>query len=720
MSGTHVFYNGVLLRDCETKSFKQDVILDESRNLVTNRFRIRVESLVYGFRTASEEESLTHPSTVTLQRPEGSTSQTAIDRMHLIQNKLNQPRGDFFYATNHGRRVDATSDNIYQILVAATGQPTGTVESPEFFKDINGDDITIRFKDDYHISGGDTGKLPRVNLLDTNNGPTPIDVTLTDVLAGQSYRISFEIEVHTHLCLNQEAEEIKPEGIDEDETVDPNPYIISNSWSSEETLDDSWLRTRSITGTLRVRDQRYWAQGFRYLCLPALLPGYRRVSQKFASDPTNLVLKYRVEDRQAEAAPPWPCVEWSMTHIDSARNEYGLIHRQLRISLTGAPKARKETLIAVALNVLNARFTGATALEDIRETRPISFFREALIITQSSDKPIVELLCDLKLNLAGIGGFERAAEASASSLPALLGGVAYDPDNWPAPRPYDAESPAGVFACYLQSPCNQWHGIPRYQRLDLGDYRNDLTSEQEENSLPSYDPPEVPIEYWKESDYAAYQVTVPFPASMLQADANRATHRTYPYVHVEIDTRYEHNVGQMVLPLSKPRTPSSSFPTITETVAVIPIHAGVQRRVVTVIASRNGFPPELPEPAKVLKDYNGITEKLVGTAKIVIDAPEASADQTHRVYRVQGKFEYALSRPIDGAAGEIYRIANNPMLVTTPQDNFLSGLALFSRGAIEMHSADGTSPSYRDQGYNPINPGQVVNPGVIPNLTPPA
>jgi hypothetical protein len=702
MSGTHVLYNGVELRDCETKLFDQKVTLDDARNLLTSRFHIRVESTVFGLYYQDYlEDAKAHPSTVVTENIE--SDRTATDRMHTIQKRLSQPRKDFWYATHGGRNEDV-DENVYQILVAATGEDPGTEGDPEFFKDVRGDDIEIRFQDGYHESSGNSGKLPRANLIDVNRGPIPLDVQITQLFGGRAFRISFEIEVYRHLCLTQEDVETKPSDIGEDDNPEPNEFVISNTWSSEETCDEVFRRSKVVEGTLRVRDHRYWAQGFRSLCLPGLLPGYRRMSQRFASDPTNLVLKYRIEDKQAEAAPPAECVDWVMSHIDSSKDEYGMVERQLSIKLTGKPRTPKANLVGIGLNILNSRFAGASAPivdeNQFKVVRPVPFYREGLIITHATDKAEIEIVCNVRLHIAGIGGFETAVEESA--LPLTIAG--YNPDNWPSPRPYDADTPAGIFACYMQSPCNQWHGMPESQSLTLEGYDTD-------NNAPSS--PDTAPNYWEEADYAEYLSPVPI---LETADVHRTDHISYPYTHVEIDTRYSLSHGRMVLPYSIPRDANEAIEgadPVYASLAVFPIHAGVHQRVITVNATRHGRPPELPEPARYLVDPNGITEQLVGKSEIVLDAPQASSDQSHRVFSVQGKFTYALARPIENT--EVYRSANNPALRTIPADNWLTGLSFFSRGRIEEHAARDSYGTVRRYERAPTqNPGHGYDPDSPP------
>jgi hypothetical protein len=701
MSGTHVFYNGVLMRDCVTKSFDQQVVVDDSGNGLTSKFTIAVESLVFGFFNGaasvpqSEDDLLSHPAT-TVTKNTGSTDTrgTATDRMGIIQRLLKEPRKDFYFATHGGGREDV-SESVYQIMLAATGpDKAGTGDAPEYFKDIFGADVNIRYLLGYNV-GTNNFRIPRHNVVDTNNGPRPLDARIVELYGGKAFRLSFSIEVHRHLCLEQDpasdTDSIPFNLVVPGDGAKSNPFVLSNTWSSDETCDDQMRRTRSVEGTLRVRDGRYWSHAFRYLCVPGLLRGYRRVSQRFASDPTNLSLKYRIEDRQAEAAPPGPAIDWDMKHIDSSKDEYGRVDRQLQITLTGRPKSDRELLIGTAIRLLDMRFPGARVhAADFSEIRPIPFNVTGMTISQSASSPTVELMCNIHQHLAGIGGFEQAVEASTQ--PVAFAG--YNPHVWPAPLPFDSASPSGIFACYLQRSCSQWHGIPQYQELDLSDTET-------ENTVPG--PPDTGADYWNEVGYESYledgalpgvpEGGIPLQPNELASDVYRIDHTALPYTFVSIDSRYIHEPGMMTLPLSRSRevemtqTVGESTRTLTrtQTSVTLPVHAGMMFREITVRATRHGAPPELPEPAPMLIDHNRVVETLIDS-QIVFDAPEASQNQQYRIFAVQAKFKYALDRPL--TTTERYRLANNITLGTTPDDNSVSGLALFGRGRIEHHATD--------------------------------
>jgi len=694
MSGTHVFYNGVLLRCCRTLDFSQHMVADDANNHLTSQFRIRVESLVFGFFNgeasppSNESQLLSNPITVlTKNTGDDDTRGTATDRINTIYRLLKEPRKDFFFATHGGQREDI-DESVYQIILAATGpDDLGTEGEPKYFKDVLGNDLGVRYIKNF--SDAMSAKIKRSDVVDTKSGPTPIDVKITEFYGGKAFRVVFEIEVHRHLCFDQEIASDPsslPWNLKPEENAKSNPFVLSNTWSSEEVCDDEFRRTQTLEGTLRVRDSRYIAQAFRYLCLPGLLPGYRRMSQRFASDPTNLVLKYRIEDKQAEAAPPAPAIDWEMKHVDTSKNEFGMVERQLFITLTGLPKCNKSDLAGAAIRLLDNRFPNARLHgQNFKAIAARGVFVTGMIISHTSKSPSIELFCNVRQHVAGIGGFENAV--GASLLPITIAG--YSPDSWPIPKPFDKESPAGIFACYAQRPCSPWHGMPQSQELDLGGYSTTNTPPV----VPTYD-----SGYWQETGYAEYVAAgpsggAPLGFGELVGNIHRDEQITLPYQFFETETRYVIDPGLITLPLSKPRVTNMTqeiegivrtLPR-TQTCVNIPIHSGVMYREITIKGTRHGAPVEFPEPAAILIDPNGVVETLVGKQTMLLDSPKASDGQQHRIFTAQAKFRYVLDRPL--TLSERYRMGNDVSLLTGPDDNRTFGAAIFGRGRIEHHGA---------------------------------
>lgn len=685
MPGTHVFYNGIELRDCETESFSQKTEWDDTKNALYSHFKIRVSSLVFGFFNEDDpedyDELVSHPSTVEVHRSDIDSTDlnTAVDRMQIIQRRLSQPRKDFWYAIHDTKRVDV-DESIYQVLVASTGQDAGTDADPKYFQDLFGNDAEIRYNSKDNLST----RIRRKHCLDANNGPIPIDVSIQKIFGGNAFRISFEIEVHRILCSSPLDPEEEPHSwIDPDtEFMQKNRFLLSNTWSSEESMDEEWRRVRVIEGTLRVRDTTVWSQAFRSLCIPGLLPGYKRTSTRFASDPTNIVLKYRIEDRQAEAAPPLPAIDWKMTHTDAARNEFGQVTRQINIDLIGPPRINRIALLGAAINVLDARFPGASKpFGDDARVKAVNavppFRRNSLIITQPSDKPVVSIVCDVlwSIGVPGQSSFSGAIMDSAS--PVSIAG--YNPERWPTPRPFDLDSPAGLFATYLQTPCSIWHGIPAIQRIYFG------SPTAPEFDTANNESPILPVgapKYWQEPDYLEYES----PTALTDADQlTYPKHHDFPYTFVDIDNKYSTDHGLMVLPLSGKRGMGEGGTAPFRHAVAIPIHAGVMTRTITVNATREGRPPELPAPAPYLIDPNGVVEQLIDRTDLVLDAPKLAEGNSHRIFSGQMRLTYLLARPLTDQ--DIYRSANNPALLSSPGHNWIPGAAIFSRNRIEYHES---------------------------------
>jgi hypothetical protein len=694
MSGTHVFYNGVELRDCETETFSQSTVYDETGNRMFSKFRIRVSSTVFGFMSGENPtgygDLTSHPATVETARAgiHSSDLESSVDRMQTIHRLLSMPRGDFWYALHDTNWQNGGGAGWYQVLLAATGEPVKDGETDLYFTNIFGQDVQIHYNNRDNASL----KILRKHCTDANLGPKPIDVQITNIFGGTAFRISFEIEVYRILCYDVLDPNVAPyPWIDPDEEgMAKNKFVLSNTWSSEETRDEQWRITRIVEGTLRVRDGGKWAQAFRSLCMPGLLPGYKRISQRFASDPTNLVLKYRIEDRQAEAAPPVPAIDWKMVHTDSARDEYGQVWRQLTIELIGPPRINRMALLGAALNVLDARFPGASKPANdpvrVKGINPVPFRREALVITQPSDKPSVTIMCNILVTIdtgtGGYGAFATSIVSSAKNIQAVPATpfANYNPDKWPTPRPFDLNRPAGIFATYLQSPCSVWHGIPEVQRINFGTNLEHYDGASNNPPLLPATEPSDAWEYWKETDYMEYANPLPIVDA---PDLTVTQHRSYPYTLVDIDTRYEVDSGKMVLPLSGPRGMSAEGGAPFRHSVAYPVHAGLTFRIVTVNATREGRPPELPDPAQYLVDPNGVVEELVDKSELVLDAPRLSEGNSHRIFSAQMRLKYMLARPL--ASNERFRCANNPALISSPGHNWIPGAAIFGQNRIEYH-----------------------------------
>jgi hypothetical protein len=662
-----VIYNGVILRDVETLSFDQQIVYDESNtDTLFSVFKIRVASTIVSVHEILQPYEPRRDFGI--QTPVGNT---AAQKAHDIHARLSEPRKDFWFLTESNPTSEKTNSPtvIDQPLLIASGQAydeeikTRTVNS-ELVEYVDRTPRTIQPNplDPNHTSDYSTTEygpfntpFPAENVLDCKNGPRPLDVSVKKIIGGRSLSVEFEIEVTRKLC-KEDYEDIKPVvvgGLD-----NPNSAVLSNRWHLEESKDENWITTRTMQGTLRVINSQFWPHAMRYLCIPPLLKGYKRARQSFVSDPTDTVLKYRVEDVQAHAAPPYPAIKWSGHHAETASGPNGVTKfGEFHIRLQGPPGVDKQQLIAAAGKVAVDRIQGLGGELDEQGKRLYNTMLQNASVVDVLDQPIIEMRIHAKYNEdsyrslalrikkmgAPLTGLDPDGQDSGDD-PYIIDG--YRPDVWPVPLAYDSETPAGIFNCYLQHPCSVWHGMP-------GGITPSATGEEEEEESDDEAtfPDSDSLKYlnknpgYLESGKAdgldrptpgyEYQVQHELPE-----DASEYSQATelfdFPYTYIELEQKYRISNGWSQLPLAKIQEGTRSA-------SLVRLHDPVAMRVLTLTASRNGKQPLLPSLKEEQLDPNGIREVLE-EAEIKSKAPRLYPDGRGREYSTQVVYTYLLER----------------------------------------------------------------------------
>lgn len=604
MAGTEVFYNGVLMRDCETQAFEQSLQYDSSgTDVLFSRFRIRVASTLVGL--VDRDFSGEHASTIGLK--EEDVAVTTVERMQELQARLQEVRKDFWYAISNsideGGRVP--DNGKFQILLAATGEYEGNLES--YF--------------------GDTG-IYRKDVVDLNNGPKPLTVRISQVYSGRTLRVEFEIEVCRCLC----------PGEDDSSSTPPiagalgNREVLNNRWYLSESKGEDWKTTRIITGQLRIRDLRSWDHAMRYLCIPPLLDGYKRLSQEFVSDATGLVLNYTIRDREEQAAPPPYCIDWSGAFAVTNSHVQGHMQADCSVRVVGRPGANKQVLIHQGLEVAYQRlqWRGGPTNANGAQVIPLN-----IAIIETLNEPIVEIRISVQLT----GSNLELLAVTSDTIGKPLAFPGYSETAWPIPTPFDSNSPAGIFACYLQSPCVKWHGIAGASE-SLTNFDGDL---QTNDSITQATREERSAQ-WRFYEVPAMQDSLPFRSP---ADLSAQQLSELAYTYVEMDDTYDLHDGIIALPLSKPRSVSiptdSGSVTISQETTIIRLHQGIAYHHFNYAAERIGDWPTIPQPASRYLTPSGILEVMMDH-KIALHNPRNGSDLQRKVYRVQGTIKYAMSR----------------------------------------------------------------------------
>jgi hypothetical protein len=674
---TTLIYNDVILRDCETLSFEQSVQYDESHtDALFSRFKIRVASTVVALRYPSNSRQFG------IDVPRGETS---VQRMHEVQSRLSQPRKDFWFivesCVSDERATNPTVRN--QPLLIASGQAfdetitsytpgspqvvtrTARMLRPDPRLPVNADLSTYQYT-------ALNAEFEAANVLDCENGPKPQAVNVRKIIGGRSLRVDFEIEVCRRLC-DPDFVDSKPIVLGGLADGTANPNVLSNRWHLDESKDENWATTRTMQGTLVVANRDAWPHAMRYLCIPGLLRGYQRIRQSFASDAAGLTLKYRIEDRQAHAAPPYPAIKWSGHHAESQSNHMGLTQGfSIHISLTGPPGCDKIALIGAAGKVACDRISGLKIdLNDPVLKDHAVILRDAVVM-DAIDQPTIELRLQgnyqefdykafgLRIKQMGkpLTGLDPAGQDSGDD-PYIIDG--YKPDVWPVPLAYDSKTPAGVFNCYLQSPCSVWHGMPG------GWNPSSEPVPPEDNPVPEDKEGGDPYQgEGSNQGLTLYDVTSSYEPPFLPEDHSDYRDDTelyeFPYSFVEVTQRYRINRGWVAMPLA------TTDESLAKTSSLIQLHAPSAVRVLTMTASRNGKPPMMPSLKEELIDHNGYREVL-DDIEVASKAPDLMANGRSRIFHVEVILRYLMEHA--PKLTDKLRGASSPLDVFSPDSHLL-------------------------------------------------
>ena len=678
---TTIVYNDVVLRDCEMLSFQQDVEYDSTdTDVMFNRFSVRVASSVVATRGAFAREF-----GINTKESNYNLAGTSVVRMHEIQAKLSQPRKDFWMLIDSCVQNERTGeDPIGQPLLVASGKAFEQVIDTAR---VNGRDVeSIRnvelFMDPHPFDteattkryGFGSSQISKQKVLDCDNGPKPKSCNITEIIGGRAFRVEFEIAISLPICAS-DYEDIKPIVLGGFLRESGNK-VLSNRWSIEESKDENWITTRSLNGTLRVAHHSYWPHSMRLLCVPQLLEGYRRTRQSFVSDASDLVLKYRIDDRQAHAAPPYPAVSWSGHHAESASGPNGVTKGgEFHIKLTGPPGVDKQQLIVAASKVAINRINGLAPLPETDSTTKYSLILRNASIVDILHEPTIEFRVQVNYTDATFKALAIRIKAMGSTLDSLSDTEDgqevpdhlkpytidnYNPRVWPVPLAYDSASPAGIFSCYMQDPCSIWHSVP----LPIPpDSNSPISSNAPEEIRPS-----LGETYPSDGSSGDDSISVEYKVQHIPVEDNTDIALVndiyqFPYDYFEIESQYVINGGWVSVPFA------TNNPFATKTSELIQLSSGRSDRVLTVTATRNGRPPKLPTLASELRDQNGIREVL-SNVQIINKAPQLMADGKGRQFQTYAKYTYLMERP--PRSNEVLRGGSTPMDRFSPDANNLN------------------------------------------------
>jgi hypothetical protein len=678
MSGTHVFYNNVLMRDCELIEFDQLIENEKSgTDPKYSRFRITVASTLISLLStdpeaappSSLEQPAGHLSTVAIPHS-GSFKWTLPDRIEVIQQRLQEHRKDFWFAINgatYKPQVDPeqppidtpASNDQYRVLLAATG-------------------LDREGKATGNLAGYYTGRetaIYRREVIDADHGPKTSNVRILKIDGGRACRVQVTIEVCRYIK-SDASEPATPPTRDAAKVEG----VISNRWSIRESLDDDQRTSITVEGVLIVSDHRYKADAMRLMTSTHLIPYAKMTGREFYVAENGLELQYRYNMQERGPAPPELIVNWDGTYTEKMEG-YAMTNSVISLKIRGttAPPAGW-SLRAYKLYMLDVlmKMIGARIRLDVNNPNRLPGFNphdqivKDFTLVESMNQPELSVSCVIQH--AG-DQLHRDFLLRVDSVGRELPFANYDPRWWPIPPAFtwDVASMNSLekkffgsnYDMYSQTPQDSWHGKPRGWAVEFA-------PEERTGDLDSV---YIVAGPGGAQGPALSNVTINGFASDSLNWSDEHTQRGASYISVESENKYAGDRGKMALPLSKPRVDPYGA-TGPETSIAIAVHAGITLREFVFNCTRQNDWPKIPAPKDKLLvppvpgQANGAMSETLLKATVVPFKPDFEPDGRTGVYTVQCRFVYMTSR-----APEAFRVPRDPRINPVSQTPIAGGIS---------------------------------------------
>jgi len=379
--------------------------------------------------------------------------------------------------------------------------------------------------------------------------------------------------------------------------------VLNNRWTAEESLDENLYRTRTIEGKLRVKHIGLNPQSYKLLVIPKLAVGWKRMRARFTTSANGLTMSYSLTDREMASAPPSPATTWNATYTETTTNNAAITKGEVAVSMEGPPDADKRMLLQRCGEVVLQR------LPDIQNHKILSDGGEYDGKPVIESAAIIEFLhknaVEMRVRVRHVSTPTRIHNMVLQHFGRPLALPNYTPKTQVIPAQFDASSPTGIFAMYVQNPYDDYHGL---LPTDTGsDYAAEQVQYfQEEPTSPgdSGDPDSGGGEDVETDDkkfVSDDQAKGPYTEWTSMTTALAAT-GTYAVPFAEqledatTDTTTDKPEGQ----------PS---------VKHISLHKNISRLVVSYTATRDHNKPEFPESPATWEN-NGITYKKESSKEV--------------------------------------------------------------------------------------------------------
>ena len=464
--------------------------------------------------------------------------------------------------------------------------------------------------------------------LDADNGPKVSNLRITHT-SQATVKIQFTIECALVDC----------------QTGKPPQDVINNRWSSTDDYGDDFRCTRTWRGKLRLGTAKLPPHGFRGVVVPPLQRGWRRSRMNFHGEANSLELGYEVVDQQLMGdSPPWPAAKMSITHTEGFTITGAKGFSNFSIHLDGCPGVDRKDMIAWGISIMLAKV--GSPQNGVRQ-----FFRQVAVTEHNGDSvSSVEITAQLeKLSIAeSPGAIQNPIAAVGAAGIGNMGGSlkelnlsGYDHGASINPGPYGNATLAGLFACYLQSPC-EYSNHPIMTGASApspGDVSEPSGNEQ--GTQVTYTPGPIPPGL----DTVAY--------SQNQQDGM--------YTHAVVTSQYVVDDGRLALPIAKG---GGRFGDGGDSICMVRTNPRVAKRIVMAEYERIGAPPALwnlddfEDSAGIMNYFQRCTPSF--------QPPQKMGDGSV-LYAVDATYEFNLSRA--PKPGETYQTGALPWDTSYADEN---------------------------------------------------
>jgi hypothetical protein len=443
-AGTYIEYGQIRLYRVVTHEFRQEQVWDDSRtDLLYSKFTVRVSGFLHGH----NDWSYYH------QAPAASDGKA--DLAHKGVRYQLPPRLPFRMVVGA-----LANDTPGDVLLEANPAPLNMTPPPSASANIN------------------------LYNTDLNNGPRCLEFAVTSITGNEVYAVDATFEICKLEC--------NPDG-----TCPFNTYgVLSNRWSVTESIDHNMRSSRTYSGTAVFASANINAMMLRWIVAPPLQPLFRRDRMEFAVSEDGLKLRWSVTDVEIALSAPYPARKWSYVHTVGTRSiEYAPC--TIDVSLEADSSVNKADLIELALYIICFKMFGRTP-SMLNPAASQYIVNEIRLVDHGGDINMITASASVSKKTDKIEGFFTGAAQLGQLIP---------PTNLPAPNNgeqgglgasaikdnlgnvigyqdtggnqlYDSalswggyagqvpavEGPAqvvGIFACFLQNPCNNNHQIRR-------------------------------------------------------------------------------------------------------------------------------------------------------------------------------------------------------------------------------------------------------------------